>query len=458
MPTTISNTNSPVPVFPSGLSQINWYFDFGNTTGLASDTNSGADSSHPLRTWNGGFVPRAGVNGQGPWAVAPILHFMSTQPSSIADPISFIPTSLPFAIPGGSFAAIIIGTITAKVAAGNLVGAVTSKNRSSPANGQLLTLTFQNGAAGNVAALDFVQNTTGGKVSNSWARTNVGTNEFTMFQPITPAIPGAFPTLAEFDTWAPGDTVQISNIPKVYADAIAGPVFVYNVEISQANVVGVNLNGANLNECRISGGIDAIRTRGASCTNCIIEFQTNRYMSPSLFIVGGGTAGTSGSTVNLGPGSVLTLDAYIGSTGGGPTYIKETTIEAAYIDSGGVINILGVTTLQATDARVAGSPLMWGPGTVDLNGAGEFLILPGNAVASILNQGGAFGCITFAGAGQALFLDTTVTPAVWSGIRNVTAALLDTDGHAGGGFREGVSGGVNCKGNWGGGSIRTGVV
>jgi hypothetical protein len=442
----------------SALSQIPWYFDFSNVTGLASDLNSGADATHPLLTWNGGFIARVGKDGAGPWAVAPILHFMSSQPNPNADGISFIPTNLPFGIPGGSFAALIFGTVTVKVAAGNILAAVTAKNRSAPANGQLLTLTFQGAAAGNVAALDFLQNTTGGKVSNSWARTNVGANQFTAFQPITPLLAGTFPTLLEFDTWAAGDTVQVSSIPKVYADALAGPVIVQNVEIAQVNAQGVNLNGGTFQECRMSAAIDPTRTKICSFQNCTLAFQGNRYQAPSCFLQAGGTAGTSGATFHLGAGSVATLDTYLGSTGGGQSYTHELTIEAAYIDSGGLLLAGGDNTLQSADPHVAGSPFMWGPGNLDISGVAELLINAGNAVASILNQGGLAGAVTCVGQQTGLFLDSVAAPAVFSASRNITAALLDTDGHAGGGFRNGVGGTVACRSNQGGGGIRSGVI
>lgn len=441
----------------SALSQVNWYFDFANTTGLASDLNSGADATHPLLTYNGGFIARVGKDGAGPWAVAPILHFMSSQPNPNADGISFIPEILPFGIPGGSFAAIILGTLTTKVAAGNLLSVVTPKNRSSPANGQLLTLTFQGGGTA-AAALDFLQNTTAGKVSNSWTRTSVGANEFTAFQPVTPLVAGTFPTVNEFDTWAAGDTIAIMNLPKVYADAIAGPVICQNVEIAQVNAEGCNLNGGTFQECRVSGAVDHSRTRIVTFQNCTLAFQGGRYDAPNALIVAGGTSGTSGSTFHLGPGSTLTHDAYIGTTGGGTTQAHEITIEAAYIDSGGLLLTNGECTLQVADPQVAGSPLQWGPGNVDVGGTAELLINAGNAVASILNQGGAAGCVTCAGQSTGLFLDSTVSPAVWSGSRNITATLLDTDGHAGGGFRNGASGTVACRSNLGAGGIRSGQI
>src|SRR5271154_385783 len=186
-------TPGPLTNIPT-WTQPAWFVDPANSTGHASDSNSGLDALHPVLSYNGGVAAKWGT-------FSPVLRqtttltWLSSQPVGDADPVVFTPVIVgvvaTIQAPPGAAQQIFTGTL----------GAVTPKNR---ATQQLLNADL--GFAAPVGTL--IQNTTAGKSSYAYVYANVAGTVFALTQPLNPAtLPiteVVVPT--EIDTWAAGDS------------------------------------------------------------------------------------------------------------------------------------------------------------------------------------------------------------------------------------------------------------
>jgi len=92
---------------PAAWAQAAWFVDPANSTGLASNNNTGLDAGHPVLTYNGGVVPRWGT-------YSPILRqnttlFWLSSQTGNSDPVIFTPI---MEGAGGAQAAGFIATVT----------------------------------------------------------------------------------------------------------------------------------------------------------------------------------------------------------------------------------------------------------------------------------------------------------------------------------------------------------
>ena len=225
---TILAASASQPILPASWSVPNWYVDPANSTGCASDSNSGTSATcgaagiGPLKSYGELIVHRWGTS-------APILpqtvtwNAMSDSTAGV-DNISIAP----FMAPGVEFD--IIGTYQ-QVGASFVLGTVTAKNRSS---GTLLQVASMPVAA---AAGLIVHNTT--HVSRAYIDSMVSSTA-TMCQPFGPlATPDAF--LSEVDTWATGDSAVLEQPTKINLLSFRPTTLGYGTGFSggQFNILGV---------------------------------------------------------------------------------------------------------------------------------------------------------------------------------------------------------------------------
>ncbi len=186
-----------IPAVPLTWTQATWYFDPQNSSGLASDNNSGLDNTHPLSTWKG-VISKLGTEsphlGQ-----ATTFNAMSAQ-SANTDEIFFSPKLHD----GGQ--AILLGTLT-QVVDIPTCGAVTAMVRGAPGN--LLKVASLPGGA---AAKQLVLNVT----RSSYAFIDsIVSNTGAMSRPIPSSVITTItniPALASDDTWTTGDHLTLYTL------------------------------------------------------------------------------------------------------------------------------------------------------------------------------------------------------------------------------------------------------
>src|SRR5208337_2949529 len=162
-------------------SQATWFIDPANSTGNASDFNSGIDAAHPVLTYQNGVAKK--------WnTYSPVLNqnttltWLSSQPAGnpAGDPVIFTPI-IGATAPNGPGAFVLVqGTLgPAQQLFTGALASVTPKNRATP---QLLQADL--GFAAPIGSI--VQNTTGGKASFAIVYKNVSGTIFALSQPLAP--------------------------------------------------------------------------------------------------------------------------------------------------------------------------------------------------------------------------------------------------------------------------------
>ncbi len=185
-----------MPSNPASWTQATWFIDPQNSSGQASDRNTGLNSSHPLLTW-AEVVGRMGTTS--PYlAQVTTFTFLSGQSANV-DPIFFTPR-----LANGS-QAILLGTLT-QIADIPTCGTVTPKSIGAP--GTLLQVASMPGGA---AAKQLVLNVT--RSSYAFIDSMVSTTA-TMSQPIQATFittPQALSTASnmEDNTWTTGDHLTL---------------------------------------------------------------------------------------------------------------------------------------------------------------------------------------------------------------------------------------------------------
>jgi hypothetical protein len=181
---------------PTWYAATNIYWDPAGTVG-GSDANSGTVIGSPLLTF-AEIVRRYGsTTPEMNYGQNVTIHQLTSQPAGI-DPVFFSPL-----LSGGGYIAL-IGTLIANGASSTISGLI-AKNRTT--NTFLQISTF-----GSLVQRNLIYNVT----RNSYAFAyGVGGGVATMTQPIPASVITTitFPTLAEDDTWANGDTVQAYELP-----------------------------------------------------------------------------------------------------------------------------------------------------------------------------------------------------------------------------------------------------
>jgi hypothetical protein len=416
--------------------QATWFIDPQNSSANASDGNTGLDAAHPLLTF-AELAARWGTK-------SPVLRqnttitFLSSHTDN-TDPVDIQPICAAGAVVS------LQGTLGAaqQVAAVVLAGVV-AKNRATP---QLLTATLAAGLSAGMLAV----NTTAGKASRCWLKTNTAGNNWTLTQPLAPvAIPVTTPTPAEVDTWANGDTVTIYQ-PVAVNIVRCGPLTtdfnagftnaftIYQLQVFTAapgsgplSFIGSGL--FNVAECTILRIIEmsaAGRALSGAFVNC--DFANAAHIEGSATqqtVIAGGQFRSG--TVLLANVAVQ-RDVYFGASFNG-IFGPNAAYREIYVDTGKTLTMEGAGAM----AFLTG-PFVWGPGTLNVTGRVRMTYPSGagNAVATFL-----LATIQMNGVATA-FSFNSGAGVTWNGGIATTAANLDAaQGAAGFGGNAVVPGGA----------------
>lgn len=370
--------------------QATWVIDPANSTGLASDGNTGLDATHPLLTWGevqarwGTDKPRIAQN--------TTVTFLSSQ-TLASDAIYCSPylINATFVIQGQLGASQQIAT--------GVLSSVTAKNRATP---QLL---FANSGA--TAINQLVVNTT--HASRAWTSISEGGGVFAMSQPIAPVtVPSAVVTVTEVDTWANGDSVTVYAPTQIIVGEVRPKIvdftasfsnaalFFYQIEValtpggvgegsSYFNPAVAFVDAFCNNPCQVSdAGIQGLTL--AHCNAIFSEYMGGPIEGVQPMLAGridfGRIRGcTFGADIIMGIGA--------GSSGlqisGIPS--NETAMGACYVAA----SILKSVASVRGDLSTAGSTIvLWGTGAFDMLGRGRcsYPSGAGQAVAAFLLNGG----------------------------------------------------------------------
>ncbi len=401
-----------LPAAPSASPQTNWqsqatwYIDPANSSGVASDSNSGVDASHPVLSYNGGIVAKWGTNSP-TLRQDTTLTWMSSQSSGGTDPIVLNPIcGLKDASTDGAIISI-VGQTTL-VHSGTL-GTVTAKSR---ATGQLLQVDLQYSPTLVAGRSLLVKNTTAGKISFAWLYPPSGDGHtWNLSQPLAPiALPlGEIPTINEIDTWSIGDTYELYDLPHVnlvqcepLGAALNGtlsypaPVQMLNVGVYAGNELNSDgttlLDNVTLNACFFDTTITGNFTTGGDLVTNIF----NCYLAGSVTTRNEQTTMSGGILLSPIVGSYsdwsydydCILDNVGGITIGLPTFGQGIgTVFLGLVYLKGSFNYIVGQDVSA-HGHISGGNIWWGPGTVDVASNARLVYSSGSATVIFLQAGG----------------------------------------------------------------------
>jgi hypothetical protein len=391
--------STETPIIPPSWTVPNWYVDPANSSGVASDSNSGTAATGaagsgigPLLTFQELNVHRWGCIGT-PNACPRLrqsttVTFLSSQTTN-ADPVYFSPSEEN----GAQF--LVQGVLTsAQQVCSTTLSAVTAKNRATP---QLLKATFTSCAGAAVNQL--VVNTT--HPSRAWTYAASG-GGWLMSQPMTPANPTAgFSTPTEVDTWASTDAVVVYNPVQVNIVYAGGQLIDYN---------GSYANQPSIYQLTMydPGGIDNdnLIVNGSLVT---YECQIQRFVDLNFTIddeyaafqntdnIGGLASGAStfgavedwagilaGGQENILGDLEPAADIILGSS----VEVASAIYGALYLDTSVVFHT-DVEARSTTSGSVT-SPIVWGPGTFNawMSSMVTYPSGAGKGAATFVNTGG----------------------------------------------------------------------
>jgi hypothetical protein len=206
VPTPTPGGSGVAPLGPNALwSQANWFIDPSNVSGVASDSNTGADVSHPLlhfrelaRRW-GTIAPLI--------SVSVTITFMSSQPDD-TDRVFL----RPYMIEGGKL--YVIGTTTVLSALSGSLASVVAKNTTTTDGRWQATFVSDIHGDGRLIINTTLANSVA-VVHNVGSGTTCGFSQpYTANLPASPTVPAAYPV--QHNDWANGNNYQILQMPSVY--------------------------------------------------------------------------------------------------------------------------------------------------------------------------------------------------------------------------------------------------
>lgn len=386
---------------PSSLTVPAWWVDPQNTTGCASDSNTGQSATcaggnnGPLKTWyalNSGYWNCTGQLGCPRLPQPTTVTFLSSHTDN-TDPVYARPAYeqggyLVIAGPIGSPQLVCSGTL----------GTVTPKVRTKGSATTLSAASLTGGCVGGVTTGNFVQNST--HPSNAWVYSGTTAPVFT--QPLTavtvPSTYFALPT--EVDTWATGDTISVYNevavnladITPVANDLNAASatnpwVYLYHVRSLDPSPTGETLHmnetvrpmESNIGrQVTVSGFYSGVPV---AWVNDYFAAGVNAQSSTLIYAQGGafkaGAAGEIGLDYDIYLGGFSTI---FSSNGNG------INLGTAYIDTSKTLFVESpLTNLKGTTA-FSGSAILWGPGGMSVNAGGRLTLTAGAGQAATAIQ------------------------------------------------------------------------
>jgi len=437
-PLAAANVNGPI--IPASWTVPAWYRDIANSTGCASDSNSGTAA-----TCSGGCAGSVCPSGIGPvvhyqeiavhrWGTysprlqqATLLTGLSSDTDD-SDPIYAVPYN-----ESGSLT--IVGALPPPVCT-TTFSAVTAKARTHLAS-QLLNVTFA--ACAGAAANQLVVNTTPAHPSRAWIYTAGAGSSWNMSQPQTPVVPpfnvfGSGP--AEVNTWAIGDTVSVYNLLKLNVVQFGGIQDTY--DINEDNIeFGYQFTLFDPNGFA-APNVGADDAHIGPYVN-LIDVQTQRFLlissvseDLSVIFINGNVQGDMESAlypsafgeyggIQFGDFTQFLSNDVIVATN---ATLRNSTIELVYIETGATLHVTGENPVIAASGPVG--PFVWGPGTLDVVLTGAVSYPPTEAVATFLQTG-----LTINSQSTACSY-TVATPSVINCGISITPAHLDAAAGAAG--------------------------
>ena len=364
---------SSQPIIPTSWTVPAWFIDPANSSTTASDANDCVTSATACLTYGEIAVHRWGTYSPR-IQQATTMTVLSSQAAN-TDPFYLTPRleGFPFTLQGNLGAGQTIAT-------GSLSN-VTAKNRATP---QLLQA--QSGAT---AVNQLVVNTTVGKASRAFTYKVVAGSIFSMTQPIVPqTVPSAlFAPFTEVDTWANTDTVTVYAPPTIFlgqyapvieqiASTFSSYAFLYQLTIAKPG------NGASIDMNSAVSIVDSVVLTGIAQTgvNAILgcafvdSVFTNLVGGPSHTITNTTLAGGNWQSGNVGF-FTLASDTIVATTGTSGLW-SSTFIDTVYLESGHTLNLNGLGFANGA------TPIMWGPGTLNVRGRLQYTAGAGGAATS----------------------------------------------------------------------------
>jgi hypothetical protein len=368
------------PIIPPSWTYPQWYVDPSNASGNASDNNNCTMSSTPCLTWHEINDHRWGCQGS-PIACPRLrqtttITFLSSH-TDTTDPVYFLP-----AIETTGTVSI-QGTAPTVAASGVILSGTTAKSRVAGANSLLIT---NLGASG--APNQLVQNIT--HPSRAWAFKSLGSNSFSMTQPITSAsVPGASTPPAEVDSWVNGDSVNLLQ-PVAINLVVSNPTFSETNPATTFNVINLYqfnvLNPSAPADQAYFGPFNLLQEMSVSRVSNIFNGYSNNsntlrsynvifpgsINSTSSFWAFGGYM--SGTLSNAGGPTLLDEDVIV-TEGGIDQYGGEMNLSLAYLDK----NIRVHFGRLIGESSFFGGPVIYGAAsqTISILGASHFSIFGG---------------------------------------------------------------------------------
>lgn len=408
---------------PSRWAQTVWTIDPANSTGLASEDNTGLSAASPLLT-KAEMVRRCSDTPQADGINVTINQLSSDTGDS--DPLVWHPIKKN----GGSY------TYTAPFPTPSFTGslnAVTPKSYVAPGNALASTFTTTTGA---IAADMLLINTTRAS-SRALAQRNLGAGNWQLTQPQAPFAGSGFDIPAENDTWANGDaitgyvpiTVNLRDVSSI-GDQTNNDV-IWRITVPNLSGVGeILVLGA---QSQIS---DSILMRGVLSATAYLETGVaqhgggNSLNGNEVLIFGGWQSCDFGSTSNMIPSNDVIIGNEVQVIGINGQFVLGTHATHVCIDG-----TFGVAWVPGN-----GAPNGFGVGVI--YGSGTFNTLRGtlwydNAIGAGVNQ---FRC-TIEMNGQSIGYSRVTAAGVTTihgGIALTGANLDAAAGAAGfGGYAEG---------------------
>jgi hypothetical protein len=397
--------------------QTAWYVDAQNTSGTASDENTGLAAGTALRT-KAEIFRRWGTNSPNLNGIAVTITYLSSD-TGLNDPGFFTPNFIngatllhTAALPAAAFTGTLL-SVTAKNVAGN----------------QALTSTFTT-LSGAIAANMILVNATRGN-SRAVARRNQGANVWQLTQPLTPYVPGTFPAPTNVDTWANGDSVSGFVPISVNLPLIGGQVAQPNAAVLQPSHVVQQITF-------FSTGFENVCSFDLGCSpaavDCVITNVWNvggRSTGVQGLFVGvcltafGGVTGTSlfsfqmvGGQISGGSFDRFRFTNNVAVAASTLLFNSTAGVGQVYVDTGVTLTTLGSIQMGGTSA-------FYGAGL--LNVQSGVLLYTSTAAASFPLSGG----LQIAGQGNA-YSNATAAGLTTTHLLTLTAAHLDAAAGAAG--------------------------
>jgi hypothetical protein len=400
------------------LANTGFYWDPANSTGTASDSNTGASSATALLTW-GEAIRRFGSDSP---TIAPgsnvIVNKLSAQTLNV-DPVFFFPR-----LSKGGYAALIDTLVVFSAAAAG--GVVTPLSQSGGTDMTIATI-----PAGVTAGM-YVFNST----QDGYAYvTSVSGTTATVQQPLNASLVTTIglPTFALGTNWATGDTLTWYNIPNLTNLKAWRP--------TGGDVVGSAASVGWVQWTQIADASGAGTAEFGVVCDCASSVLTGCYVAPRLqaagldgrgqgiVILGCFCATNVGVSAANDFGEVYA--SYIGGTlqvlgsqaniNGNSTVLGTTTVFGGLLIGSGGCHFVGGITIES-QSWIQANGNVWGAATLTINPAGTYYNTTGTTFALSLLISGAlkFGTAT---------TGTFFTPGtgLWATPTNITQANIDTN-------------------------------